>query len=91
MNQFPPSSSLTAVPGDIVFAAGDLVNDGSHPEYEENATMVPRGTRGVVVQAGYTQLPPEREILLVRFEDEKGELGAPIGCWPEEVTQQTAS
>lgn len=82
------NTASKAVPGDIVFAAEDLVNDGSHPAFEANATLVVRGTRGVVVQAGYTQLPPEREVLLVRFEDDSGDLGAPIGCWAEEVTQQ---
>lgn len=82
-----PSTEPTAIPGDIVFAALDLINDGSHPDFEENATMVKRGTRGVVVQAGMTELPPEREVLLVRFEGADGELGLPIGCWANEVTQ----
>jgi nitrogen fixation protein NifZ len=40
------------------------------------------------VQSGYAEEDESQMIYLVRFEDASGELGPPIGCLPEELTQQ---
>ena len=50
--------------------------------------LAPAGARGVVVQSGYAEEDESQMIYLVRFEDVSGELGPPIGCLPEELTQQ---
>jgi nitrogen fixation protein NifZ len=78
-------------PGDIVFAAMDLHNDGTHPEFDEEAIVVAQGTRGVVVNTGYSEVAPDQELLLVRFELKSGVLGPPIGCWARELTWETGS
>ena len=84
-------------PGDVVHAATDLLNDGSHPKYAPEEVVVPSGTRGVVVRIGHAELDERQELLLVRFEQSDGILGPPVGCWPSEivtpepVTPETAS
>lgn len=78
-------------PGDIVFAAVDLHNDGTHPEFDEQAVLVAQGTRGVIVNTGYPETAPEQELLLVRFETETGVLGPPIGCWSTELQSDAAA
>lgn len=72
-------------PGDIVYAAVTLHNDGSLPELNEEALIAAEGARGVIVNVGHLEDNPSQSLLLVRFEDEKGELGPPVGCWPEEL------
>ena len=76
--------------GDVVFCREDLFNDGGLPGYEEGALIAAAGTRGVVVQFGHVEAMPSEEIYLVRFEDEGQNLGLPIGCLPEELTQDEA-
>lgn len=78
--------------GDLVYAAEDLFNDGGMPGVDdEDALLVPTGTRGVVVHFGHTELEPKQEIYLVRFENgPDGTLGDPIGVLPEELTQEVA-
>lgn len=76
--------------GDVVFCREDLFNDGGLPGHEEGALVAAAGTRGVVVQFGHVEAMPSEEIYLVRFEDEGQNLGLPIGCLPEELTQDEA-
>lgn len=76
--------------GDVVFCRENLFNDGGLPGYEEGALIAAAGTRGVVVQFGHVEAMPSEEIYLVRFEGEGQELGLPIGCLPEELTQDEA-
>jgi len=44
----------------------------------------------VVVQIGAAAADMRQEIILVRFEDADGVLGPPVGCLPEELTQDEA-
>ena len=78
--------------GDLVFAAEDIINDGGMPGCEESGLIAPAGTRGVVVHYGHAELDPSKEIYLVRFESgAKGELGNPVCCLPEELSQPEAA
>ena len=74
--------------GELVFCSEDLLNDGGMPDADENAVLVAAGSRGMVVQTGYLEAAEQQMIYLVRFEDANGELGQPIGCLPEELTQE---
>lgn len=78
--------------GDMVFAAEDIFNDGGMPGVaDEDGLLVPAGARGVVVHFGHTELNPEQEIYLVRFETGPDDLlGDPVGVLPEELTQNIA-
>ena len=42
----------------------------------------------MLVNTGYLEDEPDRQVFLVRFEDAAGELGPPVGCWPEELSDQ---
>ncbi len=72
--------------GDMVYASCHIYNDGSIPDIAENALMAKPGTRGTIIEKGYLEETPEREIYLIRFEDQELNLGPPTGCWPEELT-----
>jgi len=74
--------------GELVFCTEDLLNDGGMPDADEDAVLVVLGSRGMVVQTGYLEADEQQMIYLVRFEDANGELGQPIGCLPEELTQE---
>lgn len=76
--------------GDLVYAAEDLLNDGGMPGIaDEEGLIAPAGARGVVVHYGHSELDPSKEIYLVRFENgPEGLLGDPVGCLPEELTQE---
>ncbi|MCE1182252.1 MAG: nitrogen fixation protein NifZ [Rhodocyclales bacterium] len=76
--------------GDMVFAAEDILNDGGMPGIEEEEGLIaPAGARGVVVHYGHSEIDPSKEIYLVRFESgPDGQLGNPVGCLPEELTQE---
>jgi nitrogen fixation protein NifZ len=79
--------------GEIVFSRELLINDGGIPELAEDAILATPGRRGVVVNQGHVQVDPDQDIYLVRFEGEEGELsnlGPPVGCLPEELTQDEA-
>jgi nitrogen fixation protein NifZ len=76
--------------GDIVFARETILNDGGIPELEADALLATPGARGVVVNAGHLEALLEQEIYLVRFENTEGILGPPVGCLPEELTQDEA-
>lgn len=75
--------------GDIVFAREDILNEeeSAIPGLAPNALLAPAGRRGVVVSYGHAEADPRQSIYLVRFEQGGGEMGPPIGCLPEELTQ----
>jgi len=74
-------------PGDIVYAAADIYNDGTMPELDEEMLLATSGCRGVLINSGHLEEQPEQALYLVRFEIESG-LGPAIACWPEELTVQ---
>jgi len=78
-------------PGDAVYAASHIVNDGSIPTLETSALIAAPGTRGVIINIGHLEEVPERELFLVRFEDADLNLGPPAGCWPEELSAEPLS
>lgn len=75
--------------GDMVFAAENIYNDGGMPGIdEEEGLIVALGSRGVVVHFGVAEADESKEIYLVQFENgPDGSLGHPVGCLPEELTQ----
>ncbi len=76
--------------GDMIFAAEDILNDGGMPGIDqEEGLIAAAGTRGVVVHYGVAEMDETKEIYLVQFENgPDGSLGAPVGCLPEELTQE---
>ena len=76
--------------GDMVFAAEDILNDGGMPGVDEAEGLIAAaGTRGVVVHFGVAEMDETQEIYLVQFENgPDGSLGNPVGCLPEELTQE---
>ena len=76
-------------PGDMVFAATDIFNDGGIPDLPSGALIAATGTRGVIVNIGHLEEAPERALYLVRFEGSGLVLGPPTGCWAEELTGGT--
>jgi len=77
-------------PGDIVYAATEIRNDGGIPELPKDALIATAGTRGVVINIGHLEEDPDRELFLVRFEDADLNLGPPTGCLPEELSTKPA-
>ena len=75
----------TLEPGDTVYAAQELRNDGSIPDLQENELIAKMGTRGVLVNIGHLEEQPELTLYLVRFENTDLSLGPPVGCWPDEI------
>ena len=73
-------------PGDVVYAASHIYNDGSIPSLPQDALLAEMGTLGVLIEKGHLEEAPERKVYLVRFEDAELNLGPPAGCWPEELT-----
>ncbi len=78
-------------PGDVVYAASHIVNDGSIPSLENTEMIAVPGARGVIINIGHLEETPERELYLVRFEDQDLNLGPPTGCWPEELSADPLS
>jgi nitrogen fixation protein NifZ len=72
--------------GDAVYAAYNILDDGSMPGGTEGEILVPVGARGIITLIGHVEEQPERMVFLVRFEDENLSLGNPIGCWVEDLT-----
>ncbi len=72
-------------PGDVVYAATAIHNDGGIPDLEEGALLAEAGTRGVIVNIGHLEEDPRQAIYLVRFEGDELVLGPPTGCLPEEL------
>lgn len=77
-------------PGDMVYAATALHSDGGVPGLEDGALLAAPGTRGVLINIGHPEEDPDQTIYLVRFEDEDKALGLPVGCLPEELTDDPA-
>ena len=78
-------------PGDIVYAATDLHNDGGIPDLPADALIACAGTRGVIVNIGHLEADPNRGLFLVRFEGADLVLGPPTGCWAEELGAQPSA
>jgi nitrogen fixation protein NifZ len=76
--------------GDVVYAAHAISDDGSMPDGSEGALLAAGGTRGVIVMKGYLEEQPQRQVFLVRFEDQYLNLGRPIGCWSEDIYAEPA-
>jgi nitrogen fixation protein NifZ len=82
--------------GDLVYAAIDLRNDpveetgeSGIPGMEPGILLAPAGAPGVIVNTGTLEADPRQTLYLVRFETGPGgDLGQPIGCLPEELSQQ---
>jgi nitrogen fixation protein NifZ len=73
-------------PGDTVYAASHIFNDGGIPQLPIDALLAAPGTRGMIVERGHLEDAPSRQVFLVRFEDPQMNLGPPTGCWPEELS-----
>jgi nitrogen fixation protein NifZ len=73
-------------PGDMVYAASHIYNDGGIPDIADDALLAEPGTRGVIIETGRLEESPRRTVFLVRFEDNAMNLGPPTGCWPEELS-----
>lgn len=73
--------------GDMVWSQVDLYNDGTIPDLDQAAQLASAGARGVIVRVGSLEQQPEISVYLVRFEDAAGELGPPVGCLSDELTQ----
>lgn len=74
-------------PGDTVYSAQAIHNDGSFPGYAADELLVAAGSRGVVINIGHIEDQPAQQVFLVRFElPETKELGPEIGCWAEDLT-----
>lgn len=76
-------------PGDMIYAATDVFNDGSLPGVESEARLAVAGTRGVLVNTGHFEEDPETLLYLVRFEDENLDLGPAVACWAEELSTRS--
>lgn len=74
--------------GDLVYAKHDLLNDGHVPGTDPGSVLVTTGTRGMVVRTGHLEHDPKTAVYLVRFEQTDAELGEPLGCLTEELTQE---
>ncbi len=77
-------------PGDMIYAATDILNDGSIPDLAEGELIAANGCRGVLVNTGHLEEDETKQIYLVRFDGAGGELLPPVGCWPEELKIQEA-
>ncbi|MGR9100605.1 MAG: nitrogen fixation protein NifZ, partial [Gammaproteobacteria bacterium] len=71
--------------GDVVYAAHDIVDDGSMPDQVIGDILAEAGARGVIVMRGYVEEAPEKDVFLVRFEDKALNLGRPIGCLSDDL------
>ena len=76
--------------GELVYAAVDILNDGGMPGVDdEEGLIAPAGMRGMVIQTGYAEADETQHVYLIRFENgPDGALGDPVGCLPEELTQE---
>lgn len=76
--------------GELVYAAVDILNDGGMPGIDdEEGLIAPAGMRGMVIQTGYAEADETQHVYLIRFENGlDGALGDPVGCLPEELTQE---
>jgi len=77
-------------PGDMIFATSDIYNDGSVPDFPEETLFAKTGTRGVLINTGHLEEQPDKTLYLVRFEDDNNELGPPVTCWQDEISELPA-
>jgi nitrogen fixation protein NifZ len=70
--------------GQRVSTEADLFNDGSFPDHEPDALLVPAGTEGEIVQVGFHE-EAKIPIYLVEFPQ-----GYVIGCLEEELKAEQA-
>lgn len=68
--------------GQRVVAGVDLINDGSHPECEENGLLVAQGTVGEIVQIG-RHTESDTPVYIVEFTN--GDGSRVVGCLEEEI------
>jgi nitrogen fixation protein NifZ len=76
--------------GDMVFAAEDILNDGGMPGIaEEEGLIAPAGMRGVIVHYGVAEMDERRRksIWCSSRTARTASLGHPVGCLPDELTQ----
>ena len=65
--------------GQKVRATVDLVNDGSHPGFEQDATLAAAGTEGEIVNVGH-HVDANIPVYLVEFSG-----GVVVGCLEDEL------
>lgn len=75
-------------PGDTIFAANTLKNDGTLPGFSTDEVVATKGQRGVVINTGHLEGQQNKVLFLVRFEtgDSDNPLGPAVACWPEELS-----
>jgi len=75
------------VPGDVVYAATTIKNDGSLPGLSDEAVVAKKGQRGVIINTGHLEENPDKIIILVKFEinNQVGKFGPAVGCWVDEL------
>ena len=71
-------------PGDLLYAAMEIVRDGTVPGFDEGQTIAAQGTRGVLINTGYLEEQPSQTLYLVRFETAEG-LGPATACAADEL------
>ena len=71
-----------------MYAGQRIDNDGTLPGHDESATIVEKGSRGVIVNVGHLENAQQSVLFLVRFEGEDRVLGPPVGCWPSELVAE---
>lgn len=72
--------------GDVVYAAQNIVDDGSMPDHDLGQVLAQQGARGVIVNLGQLEDQPTVKVFLVRFEDQQLDLGPPIGCFTDDLS-----
>lgn len=72
--------------GDAVYAAVNIVNDGSVPNAAPNEVFALRGTIGMLLNTGHLEEDPSKELYLISFQTEAGELGPPVTCFEHEIS-----
>ena len=71
--------------GQRVAATTDLFNDGSYPDADAGALLVPAGSVGEIVQIGH-HTEANIPVYLVEFgQAPSGGVGCVLGCFEEEI------
>lgn len=53
--------------GDVVYAAHNIINDGSMPDNQAGDILALSGARGVIVMLGYVEEEPTKNIFFSAF------------------------
>lgn len=77
--------------GDAVFATVTIVNDGSVPGSDPDEVFAKPGTMGMLLNTGYFEEEPDKELFLVSFRNENGEPGPPVACLADELSMTPIS